>query len=493
MILLFAISSIIACDEITDNSITQPLSNQSGDISSEALGGIAVPNADNYAEFEENPFVSVSDQPISTFSIDADGASYANTRRFLMSDNQLPPKGAVRTEELINYFNLDYQEDNSAHPISLNGEISSCPWNTDHKLIRIGIKGNKIPDSELKASNYVFLIDVSGSMSSEDKLELLMNGFKQLTDELTEDDRVSIVTYAGRSETILSSATGDQKDIIKTAINQLESGGGTAGAEGILTAYDIAVANFIEGGNNRIIIGTDGDFNIGISDHEELITLIEEQRDKGIFLTVLGVGRGNLNDASLEQIANNGNGTYEYVDNEEQLEKVFIHDFHKFYTVAKDVKIQVDFNEQNISEYRLIGYENRVLQNEDFEDDEKDAGEIGSNQNITALYEIKEAQTFRKSVASLSIDFRYKNPDEDTSIPLSLAVYDENTSFKEASAHQQFVAAVASFSMHLTDSSYKGNTDYDDILNWLNDSNVEDKHSLKEEFKELVQKAKDLQ
>ena len=485
--LIFAFLLIVSCEEMSDTSFTPNSSFESDGF------GIGEFNSENYAEFEENPFVSVSDQPISTFSIDADGASYANTRRFLMVDNQVPPKGAVRTEELINYFNLDYQEDNSIHPISLNGEISQCPWNTDHKLIRIGIKGKKLPDAQLGASNYVFLIDVSGSMSNEDKLELLMNGFNRLTDELTEEDKVSIVTYAGRSETILNAATGNEKNRIKTAISQLSSGGGTAGAEGILTAYDIAEANFIEGGNNRIIIGTDGDFNIGLSDTEELITFIEEQRDKGIFLTVLGVGRGNLNDAALEQIANNGNGTYEYLDNEEQLEKVFIHDFHKFYTVAKDVKIQVDFNEQNVSEYRLIGYENRVLQNEDFENDEKDAGEIGSNQNVTALYEIKPARTFRKSVPSLSIDFRYKNPDEDTSTPLSLDIYDENTRFEEASNHHQFVSSVASFSLQLTDSSYKGNTDYDDILDWLDNINLSDEHSFKDEFKELVKRAKDLQ
>jgi len=291
---------------------------------------------DVYNEILENQFINVEDEAISTFSIDADGASYANVRRYLTQDNQLPPAGAVRTEELINYFDLDYEYTDSSHPISLNGEVSQCPWNEQNKLIRIGIQGKPIPQHETPSSNFVFLIDVSGSMKSSDKLDMLKTGFKLFVDELDANDRVAIVTYAGSAELILDSTPGNDKTTIKNAINRLGAGGGTAGAEGIITAYEIAEDNFINDGNNRIIIGTDGDFNIGPVSSEELVTLIEEKREIGVFLTVLGVGRGNYNDAALEQIANNGNGTFEYIDNIQQLQKVFIHDFNKFYTVAKE-------------------------------------------------------------------------------------------------------------------------------------------------------------
>ena len=496
LILVLSVVLLFSCHPEDEKGLaTSPLLNSTADgyfSNFNGAGNVGYESSENYAEFSENPFVQVKDEAISTFSIDADGASYANVRRFLFQDELMPPKGAVRTEELINYFELDYPSDQTVHPLSLNGEISSCPWQPGHKLVRIGIKGHKIPESELKSSNYVFLMDVSGSMSSPDKLDLLKKGFNNLVDHLNTNDRVAIVTYAGSSELVLGSTSARQKTRINQAIESLGAGGGTAGAEGILTAYEIAEENFIPGGNNRIIIGTDGDFNIGVSDQDELVTLIEEQREKGIFITVLGVGRGNLNDAALEQIANNGNGTYEYIDTEDQLEKVFIHDFHKFYTVAKDVKVQVDFNATNVSEYRLIGYENRVLNNEDFVDDTKDAGEIGSNQNITALYEIIPAQTFRKAVPSVTIDFRYKEPDADNSIPLSLDIYDDGNDFVESTDFHQFVVSVASFSMQLTDSSHKGNADYNDVLGWLKNVNLNDPHGFKAEFADVVKKAKDL-
>jgi len=445
---------------------------------------------DTYVELEENPFINVAETPISTFSIDADGASYSNVRRFIEQDNIIPPKGAVRTEELLNYFQLDYPFIDAAHPIALNGEVSKCSWNESNKLIRIGLKGQPIAKEDLPASNFVFLIDVSGSMSSEDKLELLKTGFKNVVDELTEADRVAIITYAGSAKTLLKSTPGNEKQTIKDAIDELGAGGGTAGAEGIITAYEIAQKNMIENGNNRIIVGTDGDFNIGPSSQEELITLIEEKRELGVFVTVLGVGRGNLNDAALEQIANNGNGTYEYIDNLEQLKKVFIYDFNKFFTVAKDVKVQVEFNLENVESYRLIGYENRILNEEDFEDDTKDAGEIGSNQNITALYEIvpQENADF-KSIPTFTIDFRYNKPDSDTSIPLELAIFDAGNSFEQSSDFMKFTASIASFSMLLTDSQYKGTSNYDDIVDQLNSINLNDEHGFKSAFKTIVEKA----
>ena len=479
-ILFLSICCIISCTEADDTS--------TGVISLNEDGGAQF-FGDNYEEIIENPFISTTDEAISTFSIDADGASYANVRRFIQESQQLPPVDAIRTEELINYFDLDYEYTDTTHPINLNGEVSTCPWNASNKLVRIGIKGKPIPEAELPASNFVFLIDVSGSMASEDKLELLKNGFNLLVDELTDQDRVAIVTYAGNAGLVLPSTPGNQKQTIKDAINSLGSGGSTAGAEGIITAYEIAQQNLIEGGNNRIIIGTDGDFNVGPSSTEDLITLIEEKRDLGIFITVLGVGRGNLNDAALEQIANNGNGTYEYIDTVEQLRKVFIYDFSKFFTVAKDVKVQVQFNPETILAYRLIGYENRVLNNEDFEDDEEDAGEIGANQNITAIYEIIPQSNQNPNENALTIDFRYKNPNEDVSIPVTLDIFDEGNTFTQASDFMQFTASVASFSMLLRDSEYKGTSSYDQVINWLDNTSLTDQHNFKAQLRNMVQQA----
>ncbi len=449
-------------------------------------------SVENYAEFEENPFIKVSEQSVSTFSIDADGASYANVRRFIQQDKILPPKGAVRTEELINYFDFDYEYNDDNHPISLNGEVSQCPWKPDHKLVRIGIKGSPVPSSYLRTSNFVFLIDVSGSMNSPDKLDLLKEGFKRLVNSMSENDRIAIVTYAGSAGVVLESTSANQKNVIYEAIDKLGAGGSTAGAEGIITAYEIASANFIEGGNNRIIIGTDGDFNVGPSSQEELVELIEEKRELGVFITVLGVGRGNLNDASLEQIANNGNGTYEYIDNIDQLQKVFIYDYNKFFTVAKDVKVQVEFNAENVQSYRLIGYENRILNEEDFEDDTKDAGEIGADQNITALYEIIPTTSAGQASPTFKIDFRYKYPNSDVSQPMELDIFDAGNSFDESTDYMKFTASVASFGMILTESQYKGSASYDTILQWLNNTNLRDDHNFKSEFKTIVSDAKGL-
>ncbi|MEM6878385.1 MAG: von Willebrand factor type A domain-containing protein [Bacteroidota bacterium] len=440
----------------------------------------------------ENPFIAVNDEPISTFSVDADGASFAYVRYILSEFNQLPAYDYIRTEELINYFGLDYAYNNPAHPISLNGEVSQCPWNTDNRLIRIGIKGRPLPENDLPPANFVFLIDVSGSMSSPNKLELLKEGFKLFVDELSAEDRVAIVTYAGSAGVALESTPGSDPATIKAAINGLGAGGSTAGAEGILTAYEIAQQNFVEGGNNRIIVGTDGGFNVGVSSTEELVELIETQRDQGIFLTVLGVG-DIYNDELLEQVANNGNGTYEYADNVEQLRKVFIYDYQKFYTVAKDVKVQVEFDPNLVAAYRLIGYENRLLNTEDFEDDERDAGEIGADQNITALYEIVPADVPPSvQVPTFTINFRYKEPDSDTSIPLQLPVFDPGHSFDQASDFTQFTAAVALFGMLLNDSDYSGDGTYDDVLSWLSSINLNDEYGFKAELRDVVEIARGL-
>jgi len=448
---------------------------------------------DQYIDNGENPFISTADQNVSTFSIDADGGSYSNSRRFLMQESTLPPDGAVRIEEFINYFDLNYPQPTNGEPIAANGEVAKCPWKEGHKLIRIGIQGKNIPESQLPPSNYVFLIDVSGSMRGNDKLDLLKQGFNLLVDKLSSQDKIAIVTYAGQAGLLLESTSGDQKGKIKEAINRLGSGGSTAGAAGIKTAYTIALDNFIEGGNNRIILGTDGDFNVGISDREELISLVEEKRDNGIFLTTLGVGRGNYNEGTLEQIANKGNGTYEYIDNVEQLKKVFIHEKNKFYTVAKDVKVQVNFNPEIVEAYRLIGYENRILNEEDFEDDEEDAGELGAGQSITAIYEIipNPAVGFETG-RTFSIDMRYKLPDNTTSIPFELDIVDEDKSFAQSSDYMKFTAAVAAFGMQLIDSQFKGTTTYQDINGWLYDINLNDPYGYKEELKTLVNKAQQL-
>ncbi|MCB9264127.1 MAG: VWA domain-containing protein [Lewinellaceae bacterium] len=447
-------------------------------------------SGETYNEIVENPFILVEEEPTSTFSIDADGASFSNVRRFLNND-QLPPVDAIRTEELVNYFNYDYEAPAGAHPIALNGEVSSCPWAPEHRLVRIGIKGKELP--AYPASNMVLLIDVSGSMKSGDKLDLLKESFKLFVDELSGEDRLAIVTYAGQAGLLLPSTPGSEKAQIKSAIDKLGAGGSTAGAEGIITAYQIAQENFIQGGNNRVLLGTDGDFNVGPSSQEELVSLIEEKRDFGIFLTVLGVGTGNLNDAMLEQLADNGNGTYEYIDNLEQAKKVFIYEFGKFYTVAKDVKVQVDFNPSIVYSYRLIGYENRLLENEDFEDDQKDAGEIGAGQSITALYEIVPASGGSTlNVPAFSIDFRYKHPDEGVSALLNLEVLDEGLSFAQASENMRFAAAVASFGLLLRDSEYKGETSCETIRQWAGGAVGFDPFGFRQEFLQLVEKAGNL-
>ncbi len=455
------------------------------------LSGITNHSGEGYNTYEENPFILTTEEPVSTFSIDADGGSYANVRRFL-EDGRLPIKDAVRTEELINYFQYEYAEPQGSHPISLAGEIADCPWTTGNKLLRLSLKGKHLSREEMPLANLVFLIDVSGSMNSPDKLELLKEGFKLYADFMRPQDRIAIVTYAGSAGVVLPSTPGSDKITIKTAIDKLVAGGSTNGAGGIIKAYQIANANFIEGGNNRVVLGTDGAFNVGISSEEELIQLIEEKRESGVFLSVLGVGTGNYQDGKMEQLANHGNGTYEYIDDLEQAQKVFVDEFGKFYTVAKDVKIQVRFDPQLVYQYRLIGYENRLLENEDFEDDTKDAGEIGADQSITALYEITKTPAQTLTAAALQIDFRYKLPDSNSSQLLNLDVFDENTSFPAASENMRFAAAAAGFGLMLRDSEFKGELSWDDLLEWAENAREFDPNGYRTEFLHWIQIAKEL-
>lgn len=447
-------------------------------------------NAENYGDekykdYEENPFLSAADYPVSTFAVDADAASYTNMRRYV-SLRQLPPRESVRIEEYVNYFTYDYPEPESGESVSVDTEVTVCPWNDGHHLIRVGLKGKHVPESELAASNYVLLVDVSGSMKARDKLALLREGFKMMVDELNDDDRVAIVTYAGRSSVVLNSTPCDRRDEIKRAIDKLTAGGSTAGAAGILTAYEIAQENFIEGGNNRVILGTDGDFNVGPSSYEELVALIEKKRNSGVYLTVLGVGSDNLNDHMLEQVADKGNGNYEYLDNAEQLEKVFVHEKARFHAVAKDCKVQLTFNPNRVESYRLIGYENRLMDKEDFDNDRKDGGEIGVDQTVTALYEVKLKEGGDERFADL--DIRYKQPPMEQSRLLQHAIKGTPVPVAQASENTRFAAAVAGFGMMVKQSAYKGSVSKSMILDLAGGAKRFDPHGYRDEFYLLVQK-----
>jgi Ca-activated chloride channel family protein len=424
------------------------------------------------------------DQPVSTFSVDADGGSYANMRRFLYI-GQAPPEASVRIEEYINYFTFDYQEPVDGENVSLESEVSTCPWNHNHHLMRIGMKGKTLPIDELPNSNYVFLIDVSGSMNSPDKLGILKTGFKTMVDNLKDQDRIAIVTYAGEAGILLQSTYGDEKQKIKNAIGKLGAGGATAGAAGISTAYKIAVDNFVPGGNNRVILGTDGDFNIGPSSTDDLVKMIEEKRESGIYLTVLGVGGGNLNDHMMEQIANKGNGNYEYIDNAAQIQKVFTHELGKFYTVAKDCKIQITFNDNMVDSFRLIGYENRSLDDEDFENDSTDAGEIGSSQTITAIYELVLKDPV--SIGNYArFDFRYKKPGENASRLLSHEIQHSVKDILESSGNMKFSASITGFGLIMKQSRYKGSATKQMVIDLGKKGVTFDPNGYKQEFLDLV-------
>ena len=439
---------------------------------------------EKYKDYEENPFLEVTDYPISTFSIDADGASYANMRRYLYL-GQTPPKSSVRIEEYINYFTFDYKEPETGQNVSLESEISTCPWNSKNYLIRLGMKGMTIPENELPHSNYVLLIDVSGSMNSSNKLGILKAGFNTFVDNMKDQDRIAIVTYAGMAGVLLESTYGDEKEKIKSAINKLGAGGSTAGSAGIATAYEIAQKNFIANGNNRVILGSDGDFNVGPSSTEELVELIEEKRKTGIYLTVLGVGDGNLNDHMMEQIANKGNGNYEYIDNAKQIQKVFVQEISKFHTVAKDCKIQVTFNQNKIKSYRLIGYENRKLNDEDFEDDTADAGEIGASQTITAIYEVVMSDNPNKEKYA-QFDFRYKKPLEDNSLLMTHNIEATPVEISSSSENMRFATAVTGLGLLMKQSAYKGTLTKQMVLDLGKGAIDFDPNGYRQEYLELV-------
>ncbi len=508
--LLFALSLIvfIGCESATDVGSPSPYTRSDGLYNSISSGvgssftGGATTSAEKYNPVVENPFVDVSTEATSTFSIDADGGSYANVRRFL-SANQKPVADAIRTEELVNYFPLNYANPTNGESIAVNGEISGCPWDKTHKLIRIGLKGRSIAKESLLPSNIVLLIDVSGSMSDPNKLPLLKESLPAFVDNLRAQDKVSIVTYAGQAGVPLDPTSGADKGKIKAAISALGAGGSTAGAQGISTAYELAEKNFVQGGNNRVILMTDGDFNVGISSQKELIDLIVSKRDKGIFLTTVGVGIGNYNEAMMEQVANKGNGTYEYIDNQKQAQKVFVEEFSKFYTVAKDVKIQLTFNADQVKSYRLIGYENRLLKKEDFTDDKEDAGEINAGQTITALYEIipvaatlngsGSGQVSQFTTPLFTINFRYKQPTATSSQALDLQIFDTNTEYEKASENMRFAASVAAYGLVMRNSAYKGDATYEKVRTWATAAMTYDPYGYRKEFIQLIDKARQLQ
>ncbi len=462
---------------------------------------------ESYATLTDNPYLDVINNPLSTFSVDVDKASYTNVRRFI-SQGYLPPADAVRIEEMVNYFSYDYPQPEGDVPFSISTEYTDCPWNPKHKLVHIGIQGKEIEMETAPSNNLVFLIDVSGSMNSSDKLGLLKTGLTLLVNQLRKEDRVAIVVYAGAAGLVLPSTSGADKSKIKSALHQLRAGGSTAGGEGIELAYKVAKRNFMADGNNRIILASDGDFNVGISSQDQLIKLIESKRNDDIFLTTLGFGTGNLQDAKMEQLADKGNGNYNYIDNALEAKKVFVTELGaNLITIAKDVKVQVEFNPAHVKGYRLIGYVNRKLNEEDFNDDTKDAGEIGSGHNVTMMYEIIPAGSEEQVVnidklkyqkespelaatsletEVLTVKFRYKEPTGTTSMLIEEVLYDESVPFYETSENCRFSASVASFGMLLRKSDFKGDYDFENVIKLAKDAKGNDDDGSRSEFIQLV-------
>lgn len=472
-----------SCSISSDSPISDSYYGMNGNIDCPGSGG------DKYDQIVENPFVKTADENVSTFSVDADGASYANMRRYLM-EGMLPDKNSVRTEEFLNYFTFDYPDPADGKTVAINSETGVCPWNSEHYLLRLGIKGKSVPESEVPQANFVFLIDISGSMDSDDKLPLMKNSLMTIVDYLRPTDRISIVTYAGGVEKILESTPVSEASTIKKAIKKLSAYGSTSGGAGMKMAYEEAKANFKKGGNNRVIMGTDGDFNVGVTDTDELKEMVQDYAKGGIYLTCCGFGRGNLNDSMMETVSNWGNGTYEYIDSEGEMTKVFVNERSKFYSVANDSKCQVTFDKDMVEAYRLIGYENRKLENDDFENDDKDAGEIGAGQTITALYEIIPGKAFEAGKSVAKFDFRYKESIGSQSIALSNDVMTQSSD--QLSENLSFAAGVAAYAMLLRNSEYKGKASFNMATELVKAGQGKDPHGYRKQLLELISKAKSL-
>jgi Ca-activated chloride channel family protein len=469
-------------------------------------------NTESYDEVVDNRFLHVSVNRLSTFSIDVDTASYSNVRRFLTS-GAVPPKGAVRIEELLNYFAYRYAPPTDETPFAVHTEIATCPWQPAHRLVRIGLKGREIELDNRPSSNLVFLLDVSGSMDEPNKLPLLQQAMRLLVEQLSENDRVSIVVYAGAAGLVLPSTTGDRKEEILSALDALHAGGPTNGGQGIQLAYDTAAAHFLNGGTNRVILCTDGDFNVGTTDESSLVELIQERAQQGVFLSVLGFGQGNYQDDHMESLADRGNGNYAYIDTLQEARKVLVEQMSgTLITIAKDVKIQIEFNPATVAGYRLIGYENRLLRAEDFNDDRKDAGEIGAGHTVTALYEVvpvgqdvpgpdvdelefgtpAEPADELASDAILKLKLRYKQPDGAESKLIEHLVRDEGLQYGQASTDFRFAAAVAAFGMLLRESEHKGSATWGGVLELAQEGLADDAEGYRAEFVNLVQAAQAL-
>lgn len=466
---------------------------------------------ESYKGITENGFQSALATPLSTFSIDVDAASYSNIRRFI-NNGQMPPKDAVRIEEMINYFNYNLPAPTNNEPVAIHTELSAAPWNPQHRLLRIGLKARVVATDKLPASNLVFLIDVSGSMNQGNKLPLVQSSLKMLVDQLRPQDKVAIVVYAGAAGLVLPSTPGNQKTTIKDAIDRLSAGGSTAGGEGIKLAYKTAIQNFIKNGNNRVILATDGDFNVGASSDGDMETLIEQERKSGVFLSVLGYGMGNYKDSKMETLADKGNGNYAYIDNITEARKTLVSEFGgTLFTVAKDVKLQLEFNPAKVASYRLIGYENRLLNKEDFNNDQKDAGDMGAGHTVTALYEIIPAGVHDKFTHSvdplkyqkaekpatnfisndmLTVKFRYKEPSGSASKLSKAVVLDKPVEFKNTSVDFRFATAVAEFGMLLRDSEFKQGSKYNEAIEIARAAKGDDHEGYRAEFVKLAESAK---
>ncbi len=466
---------------------------------------------EKYDRIVENSFQRVADQPLSTFSIDVDTASYSKVRQYLFQYNKLPRPDAVRLEELLNYFPYEYQPPDAqqSEPFATHIAISECPWNPQHRLARVALKGRVIDNQARPSSNLVFLIDSSGSMNKPNKLPLLRRGLQMMLPQLGADDRVAVVVYAGSAGLVLDSTPASEQQTILSALSKLKAGGSTNGGEGLALAYSIARDNFIDGGTNRILLCTDGDFNVGVTGTDQMVRMVEKESAGGIDLTVLGFGMGNLNDAMLEQISGTGNGNYAFIDTINEARKVLIDQLSgTLVTIAKDVKIQVEFNPAKVNAYRLIGYENRMLQSKDFNDDKKDAGEIGAGHSVTALYEIvpsgaataadlvkvdslkyqksPEPTAAANSNELFTLKLRYKFPGQDQSQLLEHVAIDSGLKFEQADGEFQFAAAVAGFGMLLRDSEYRGDWTYDAVREVAQSAIGKDTYGFRKEFVELV-------
>jgi Ca-activated chloride channel family protein len=469
-------------------------------------------NTEAYARVVDSPFRAVAKAPLSTFAIDVDTASYSNARRFLLGQIGLPPKDAVRVEEFINYFSYDYPRPRGEHPVALSAEVAACPWNPKHKLVRVGLQGRTLTSEGIPPRNFVFLVDTSGSMRPENRLPLLKTAMKMLVDQLTARDRVAIVTYAGYAGLALPSTPGDHKGEIVRAIDALYAHGSTNGGEGIKLAYRIAYENFIQGGANRVILGTDGDFNVGVTDDGSLTRLIEQQRQGGIFLTVLGFGMGNLKDSTLERLAQFGNGHYAYIDSEREARKVFVEQGGALVPIAKDVRVQVEFNPRRVQAYRLVGYEHRLMRDEDFHDDTKVAGAMGSGHSVTAFYEVVPpgVQVELPGVGPLKyqeaakptpqaegdelmvVSVRYKTPEAEKSRLLGVPVRDAERPFEQATADFRWAASVAAFGMLLRDSPYRGGATFGRAGQWARQARGPDREGYRAECLRMMEIAERL-